>query len=189
MVVKSLRQMGCALSVQAEPFTLSQTENTSAQVVESRGTTFSLINMQAFTASWYLARSETQSLFSKVLLEQQTGLIPREIMTDTAGASDMIFGLFWLLGYQFSPRLADAGEATLWRIDKEADYGVLDDLVRNCIKPQRFETQWDEMLRVAGSLKLGTVSASELIRSLLKSDRPSALAQAIIELGRSNITL
>lgn len=123
------------------------------------------------------------------LLEQQTGLTPREIMTDTAGASDMIFGLFWLLGYQFSPRLADAGEATLWRIDKEADYGVLDELVRNCIKPQRVEGQWDEMLRVAGSLKLGAVSASELIRSLLKSDRPSALAQAIIEVGRINKTL
>ncbi|ABP62924.1 transposase [Enterobacter sp. 638] len=28
---------------------------------------------------------------------------------DTAGSSDLIFGLFWLLGYQFSPRLADAG--------------------------------------------------------------------------------
>lgn len=123
------------------------------------------------------------------LLEQQTGLTPREIMTDTAGSSDMIFGLFWLLGYQFSPRLADAGEATLWRIDKEADYGVLDDLVRSCIKPQRIVSQWDEMLRVAGSLKLGSVSASELIRSLLKSDRPSALAQAIIEVGRINKTL
>lgn len=45
------------------------------------------------------------------LLEQQTGLNSAEIMTDTAGASDIIFGLFWLLGYQFSPRLADAGEA------------------------------------------------------------------------------
>ena len=37
------------------------------------------------------------------LLEQQTGLNPVEIMTDTAGTSDIIFGLFWLLGYQFSP--------------------------------------------------------------------------------------
>ncbi|EPY0535952.1 Tn3 family transposase, partial [Escherichia coli] len=34
------------------------------------------------------------------LLEQQTGLNPVEIMTDTAGTSDIIFGLFWLLGYQ-----------------------------------------------------------------------------------------
>ncbi|WP_429726263.1 Tn3 family transposase [Acinetobacter baumannii] len=37
------------------------------------------------------------------LLEQQTGLNPVEIMTDTAGSSDIIFGLFWLLGYQFFP--------------------------------------------------------------------------------------
>ncbi len=37
------------------------------------------------------------------LLEQQTGLNPVEIMTDTGGSSDIIFGLFWLLGYQFSP--------------------------------------------------------------------------------------
>lgn len=42
------------------------------------------------------------------LLEQETGLNPTEIMTDTAGASELVFGLFWLLGYQFSPRLADA---------------------------------------------------------------------------------
>ncbi len=39
------------------------------------------------------------------LLEQETGLNPTEIMTDTAGASELVFGLFWLLGYQFSPRL------------------------------------------------------------------------------------
>lgn len=45
------------------------------------------------------------------------------------------------------------------------------------------------MLRIAGSLKLGTVRASELIRSLLKSERPSSLAQAIIEVGRINKTL
>lgn len=54
------------------------------------------------------------------LLEQQTGLNPVEIMTDTAGSSDIIFGLFWLLGYQFSPRLADAGGAIFWQADKTA---------------------------------------------------------------------
>ena len=41
-------------------------------------------------------------------------------MTDTAGVSDMVFGLFWHLGYQLSPRLADAGEAVFWRLDKDA---------------------------------------------------------------------
>lgn len=123
------------------------------------------------------------------LLEQQTGLRPTEIMTDTAGASHMVFGLFWLLGYQFSPRLADAGEAVFWRIDKSANYGLLNDLARGIINTQRIEQHWDDMLRIAGSLKLGTIQASELIRSLLKSDRPSSLAQAIIEVGRINQTL
>ena len=123
------------------------------------------------------------------ILEQQTNLNPTEIMTDTAGASDMIFGLFWLLGYQFSPRLADAGESIFYRIDKSADYGVLNELATSTINMNRIEQHWDDMMRVAGSLKLGTVSASELIRSLLKSDKPSNLAKAIIDVGRINKTL
>ncbi|EPD9433141.1 Tn3 family transposase, partial [Escherichia coli] len=117
------------------------------------------------------------------LLEQQTGLNPVEIMTDTAGTSDIIFGLFWLLGYQFSPRLADAGEAVFWRADKAANYGALDELARGCVDLSKIESHWDEMMRVAGSLKLGTIHASELIRSLLRSTRPSGLAQAIMEVG------
>jgi TnpA family transposase len=40
----------------------------------------------------------------------------------------------------------------------------------------------------AGSLK-GKVQASVLVRSLLKSERPSGLTQAIIEVGRINKTL
>lgn len=117
------------------------------------------------------------------VLEQQTGLNPTEIMVDTTGTSDIIFGLFWLLGYQFSPRLADAGEAVFWRIDKEADYGVLNEVSRGQLRPEKISTHWDDMMRVAGSLKMGTVHASELIRSLLKSDRPSSLAQAIMKLA------
>ncbi len=104
------------------------------------------------------------------LLEQQTGLNPVEIMTDTAGTSDIIFGLFW-------------------RVDKSANYGALDELARGCADLSKAEDQWDEMMRTAGSLKLGTIHASELIRSLLKSSRPSGLAQAIMEVGRVNKTL
>jgi hypothetical protein len=42
-------------------------------------------------------------------LEHQTGLNPREVMSDAAGYSDVIFGLFWLLGYQFSPAWPTSG--------------------------------------------------------------------------------
>lgn len=118
------------------------------------------------------------------LLEHQTSLRPTEIMADTSGVSDIIFGLFWLLGYRFSPRLADIGSARFWRIDPQADYGVLNKFARHRINPKRVKHHWDDFLRVAGSLKLGTVNASELVRSLLKSDRPSGLSMALADLGR-----
>lgn len=118
------------------------------------------------------------------LLEQQTSLQPQEIMTDTAGASDVMFGLFWLLGYQFSPRLADVGGTRFWRVDPKADYGVLDALSRHRANVERVTRHWEDILRVAGSLKTGTIGAPELVRSLLKSDRPSSLTKAIRDLGR-----
>jgi hypothetical protein len=99
------------------------------------------------------------------LLEQQTTLNPVEIMTDSASYSDLVFGCFWLLGYQFSPRLADIGETRFWRIDPQADYGPLNGLARNRINLDLIAYNWDDMLRVAGSLKLGMVSASTLIRA------------------------
>src|SRR3546814_9529321 len=69
-----------------------------------------------------------------LLLEQETELDPLEIMTDTAAYSDAIFGLFWLLGYRFSPRLADIGGAKLWRIDRQASYGQFDEIAWGRIK-------------------------------------------------------
>jgi TnpA family transposase len=123
------------------------------------------------------------------LLEQQTSLRPHEVMSDTAGYSDLVFGLFWLLGYQFSPRLADFGEARFWRMDPKADYGALNSLARQRINIPRIARNWDDLLRVAGSLKMGTVGASELVRGLQGGGRPSTLGRAIGELGRVAKTL
>jgi TnpA family transposase len=123
------------------------------------------------------------------LLEHQTSLRPVEVMADTGGVSDVVFGLFWLLGYQLSPRLADAGGARFWRLDPAADYGLLNRVARYRLRPDRMIRHWDDLLRVAGSLKTGTVSASALLRSLLRSQRPSALTRAIGEVGRIAKTL
>jgi len=123
------------------------------------------------------------------LLEQQTSLCPLEIKSDTAGASDVVFGLFWLLGYQFSPRLADIGEARFWRMDPAADHGALNGLARHRVNVELIARNWDDLLRVAGSLARGTIGASELIGTLLRSNRPSTLTRAIGELGRVAKTL
>lgn len=124
-----------------------------------------------------------------VVLEQDTAFEPTEIMTDTGAYTDVIFGIFWLLGYQFSPRIADIGGARFWRTDPTADYGALDKLAAHKVKTGRIAEHWDDLLRLAGSLKLGLVQAGGLMRTLQTNDRPTRLARALEELGRIVKTL
>jgi hypothetical protein len=124
-----------------------------------------------------------------VVLEQQTELQPTEIMTDTGAYTDTMFGIFHFLGYQFSPRLADIGGSRFWRVDQKANYGALNALAAQRINTTLIAEHWEDLLRLAGSLKLGTVQASGLIRTLQTKDRPTKLACALEELGRQVKTL
>ncbi|KZC17191.1 MULTISPECIES: Tn3 family transposase [Rhodanobacter] len=124
-----------------------------------------------------------------VVLEQPTELQPTQIMTDTGAYSDVVFGLFRLLGYRFCPRLADVGGTRFWRIDAQADYGDLNAVARQRVNMPLIEQQWDDILRLVGSLKLGCVSANGIMRTLQIGDRPTRLAQALAEFGRIEKTL
>ena len=124
-----------------------------------------------------------------LVLEQQTELQPTEIMSDTGAYTDTIFGIFHLLGFQFSPRLADIGGTRFWRVDGKADYGALDELAAQRVNTALIIQHWEDLLRLAGSLKLGTVQAAGLIRTLQTKDRPTKLARALEELGRLIKTL
>lgn len=123
------------------------------------------------------------------LLEQETHHQPSELITDTGGYSDIVFGLFRLLGFRFSPRLADFGDARFWRLDRDADYGVLNDIARHPIKPDLFTNDWNDVLRSVGSLQMGRLKASEFIKSLHRAGRTSTLGRAIGEIGRIEKTL
>ncbi|MEV7518894.1 transposase [Streptomyces diastaticus] len=118
------------------------------------------------------------------LLEQETALRPVEITSDTHGSSEIVFGLFRLLGYQFSPRLADSGSATLYRTDPDADYGPLTPLTRDKVNLKQITSHWDDVLRVAGSLHSGTIKASEVLRVLAPGGKPTPTGKAIMEIGR-----
>ena len=124
-----------------------------------------------------------------VVLEQQTELQPTQIMTDTGAYSDVVFGLFRLLGYRFCPRLADIGGSRFWRIDPDADYGDLNALARQRVNLDRITPHWDDVLLLVGSLKLGLVPAMGVMRTLQVDDRPTPLAQAIAEIGRIDKTI
>src|SRR5258708_10985058 len=69
--------------------------------------------------------------------------------------SDVVFGLFRLLGYRFCPRLADIGGTRFWRIDPQTDYGNLNVVSEHRLKLQRIAPHWDDMLRLGGCPPLG----------------------------------
>lgn len=123
------------------------------------------------------------------LLDPQTSVHPSQIMSDTAGYTDIVFGLFRLLGYQFSPRLADTGGARFWRIDPRADYGQLNKIATNRIDTRLIAEHYDDILRVAGSLLQRATSASELMRARSHTRHLATLGRAIAEIGRAPKTV
>ena len=125
------------------------------------------------------------------ILGNETELALLEHTTDTAGATEMIFALFDLLGLRFTPRLRDIGKRRLYRSGAIClrNYPRLRPAIKGRINRQRVLDWWDEMLRVAGSMKLGHVTASLLLQKLQAYPQQNALAQALQEYGRLIRTL
>jgi TnpA family transposase len=118
------------------------------------------------------------------ILDNETDLPIAEHTTDTAGYTDLVFALFDLLGLQFSPRLRDLGDSKLYRIDKQIRYHHLEPLLRGTINLDLIRAHWGDMLRIAGSLKTGWVTASLFLGKLQAYRRKSALTRALQEYGR-----
>jgi TnpA family transposase len=113
----------------------------------------------------------------ETLLNWDAGARPEMVATDNASYSDMVFGLFSLLGYNFSPRFRDLADQRFWRAELPGasadDYGVLEPLARNRVNLGKVATHWPNMLGVAGSLVTGQVRAYDLLRMLGREGRPT----------------
>ena len=118
------------------------------------------------------------------IFDNETDLDIEEHTTDTAGYTDLIFGLFDLCGLRFSPRIRDLGDQRLWRLPNTKTGGLATGLLRHKIRPDRVIERWDDMLRVAATIRHGHVPASLLVSRLQASARQNKLTQAIQEYGR-----
>jgi TnpA family transposase len=66
---------------------------------------------------------------------------------------------------------------------------LLNGIANHRINTKLVEENWDDLLRLAGSLKLGMVQATSIMKTLRIDDRPTKLAQAVAELGRIDKTI
>jgi TnpA family transposase len=117
------------------------------------------------------------------LLHHESSLSIREHYTDTAGATHHVFGLCHLLGFQFAPRIRDLADRRLYVASSRADYGALDPLIGGVVNLRIIEENWDEVLRMAASIRAGTVLPSAIMRRLAAYPRQNALAKALREIG------
>jgi Tn3 transposase DDE domain/Domain of unknown function (DUF4158) len=81
------------------------------------------------------------------------------------------------------------GGAKLWRIDRDADYGPFNAITLGTVNIGLIIENWGDLIRLAGSLKLGHLKAAGIMRTLQIKDRPTTLAKALAELGRIIKTL
>jgi TnpA family transposase len=123
------------------------------------------------------------------LLYHESDLRIEEHYTDTAGFTDHVFALMHLLGFRFATRLRDLGETKLYLPKRTERYTALKPMIGGATQIRSIRAHWDEILRLATSIKQGTVTASLMLRKLGGYPRQNGLAVALRELGRIERTL
>ncbi|MEV6216960.1 Tn3 family transposase [Nocardia sp. NPDC051833] len=127
------------------------------------------------------------------ILGNATDLPITEHATDTHGVTLVNFGLFDLLGMQLSPRIRDLGRITLYRpgprAEAEARFPHAGPLMTRKANLELIAEHWDDLLRLAGSLKFGHATASLLVGKLSASGRQNTLAAALKEYGALRRTI
>ena len=123
------------------------------------------------------------------LLYHESEMHIKEHYTDTAGFTDHVFALMHLLGFRFAPRIRDLADKRLYIHTDPKLYPTLSSLIGGGINLKCIRENWDEILRLAASIKQGTVTASLMLRKLGSYPRQNGLAIALRELGRLERTL
>ena len=123
------------------------------------------------------------------LLYHESDLQIEEHYTDTAGFTDHVFGLMHLLGFRFAPRIRDLADKRLYIHGDAKQYPTLSTMIGGNVNIRYIRAHWDEILRLATSIKQGNVTASLMLRKLGSYPRQNGLAVALRELGRIERTL
>jgi TnpA family transposase len=123
------------------------------------------------------------------LLYHESELRIEEHYTDTAGFTDHVFGLCYLLGFRFAPRIRDLADKRLYVPGKATQWPALSPLIGASINSKLVQQQLDDVLRLAESIQQGTVTASLILRKPGSYPRQNSLAVALREIGRVERTL
>ena len=118
------------------------------------------------------------------VLHHESELEIEKHYTDTAGYTDQIFGLSHLLGFMFAPRIRDISDCVLYTIPGVKVARTLEGVSMRNINTKIIEENYDDVLRIAYSIKAGYVSADTVMSRLGSYSRQNSIAKALKEMGR-----
>jgi TnpA family transposase len=117
------------------------------------------------------------------LLENKSDIQPDTLHADTQGQSTPVFGLAHLLGIKLMPRIRNWKDLKFFRPSKDTRYQHIDELFKDTIDWDLITAHWEDLLRIAISIKTGKISASAILRRLGTYSRKNSLYKAFCELG------
>jgi TnpA family transposase len=112
------------------------------------------------------------------LLNNTSEVQPTTVHADTQGQSFPVFALAHLLGFDLMPRIRNRKELTFYRPSKQSEYVHIDALFgepgKNVIDFDLIESQFRHLMRVAVSVREGTISSFTLLKRLRSGSRKNA---------------
>lgn len=123
------------------------------------------------------------------LLYHETDLNIEEHYTDTAGYTDQVFGLSHLLGFRFAPRIRNISDIKLYSTKKANEYPKIESILNGQIKLKIIKENFDDVLRMAHSIREGNVTSSLIMEKIGSYSRQNAIATALREMGRIEKTI
>jgi TnpA family transposase len=104
--------------------------------------------------------------------------------TDGGGVSDHVFALAHILGFRFAPRIPNLAERRLYTFGAASSWPALEPFIAGTVDTKLIAAHWDDVLRLAASVRTGRVSASLMLKRLGAYPRQNGLALALREIGR-----
>jgi hypothetical protein len=100
-----------------------------------------------------------------------------------------VFGLCHLFGFRFAPRMRDIKERKLYLLPDQKAPDQAQTAGRRVIDIGHITAHWDQLLRLATSIRTGTTTCSAVLKKLSAYPRQNGLAKALREIGRIERTL
>jgi len=135
--------------------------------------------------------SEVAAMIEGVLRHCAEMEVERQYV-DSHGQSEIAFAFTSLLGFQLLPRLKRIHKQTLWRPDLESTetYPLLQPVLSTrAIQWDLIEQHYDEMVKYATALRLGTADAEAILRRFTRSDIQHPTYAALAEYGKVRKTV